>query len=234
MNEQPLPPESPPQQQQSPLKPPHSAAGVQHGDSGAGELPVQGLPRSLMSALYALAGLLAAVGAACMLYAARGHLNIWMRLGLVAALPIVLVAVHIVRARRRGEVVWSSALGALVAAHLFVLPAGLYLAAWAGPIAAMPPVFVYAVAVMWYGAYYHIASAIAAASALIFAAALIVPLYWQPGPLVSGLILLAMAAAALAVALYLRRIRRARTALTPLQRRSVNEPSEEDAPGAQG
>lgn len=177
----------------------------------ADEPEVQGVPRSLVSSLCGVGGLLTLAGLLCAAYAAWDSWATWGRVSLVLAPPVVILALHIVWVRRLGLPVFTPAFGVYMAANM-LLPLGLWLAENLGPLAGVVGALVYAAALIWYGASCRNAVAISAACMLCFAAALSVPLYLGVSMVVGSVLLLSLGAAALGAAFWLYRLRARRLA----------------------
>ena len=177
------------------------------------EPEVQGLPRSLVSSLCGIASLLLLTGLVCALAAAWEQLDTWLKVLLLLTLPITLAVLHVCRARRQqGVTVFSAAFAAMIAANALLVPLGIFLSLYLSPYFGAVALILYALAHIWYGAYYHSAMVISAACALAFAGALSLPLYCGLGALVSSVILVGQGLLCLGVAYSLHKKRAARLA----------------------
>lgn len=177
------------------------------------EPEVQGAPRSLISSLCGMAALLLGVGVVCVLYAAWDHFGVWVRVALLAVLPVVVPSLHVWWARRLGAPVSAPAFWLYLAANVALPPVGVYMAVKVAPLCGALSALLYALTMTWYGAAYRSSVVVSAAGMLCFAAAMSIPLYSGVGVVGGAVILILLGGAVLAAAWWLHRMRRHRLAL---------------------
>lgn len=172
---------------------------------------VQGIPVSLLGALWATGLLLLVVGGFYEFYAwgdAEGLRG--LGLSLLVTIPLVVAVVHVRRANRLHQPILKMPFVVLLLMSALVLPFALYLPQlWLkllGPFFALG----YGLSLLWYGAYYDSLTYLLIACACVFGAVVSIPSCYSLSPTLGGGIILAVGIAVLVSAYRLHKLREAR------------------------
>ena len=195
------------------------------------EPAVQGLPHGLVSSLCGVGCFLLLAGAACALFAAREHLEVWVQVALLLALPLVIFVAHVRRAGKRGEPVFSWAFAALLGAHVVLLPLCMVLSFYVSLMLGDVCLAVYASIVIWYGAFYSNTMAISAGCTLAALSTMSIPLFY--GAVVSAVLLILLGGGILFLAYQLHRRRAAQLAYLQVLRKRRQISAEQAPPKSQ-